>query len=100
MKKEQERDVERKLVRGVRKRGGRAYKFVSPGNVGVPDRLVVWPDGSIDFVELKTTTGKLSQMQRIQIQRLRDLGANAIILHGMEDVELYLSLWGGEDHEV
>ena len=29
-----EREIEKKLVDGVRKLGGRAYKFVSPGNDG------------------------------------------------------------------
>ena len=38
-----EREIEKKLVDGVRKLGGRAYKFVSPGNDGVPDRIVVLP---------------------------------------------------------
>ena len=49
-----EREVEKKLVDGVRRMGGRAYKFVSPGNDGVPDRIVVLPDTAPMFVELKT----------------------------------------------
>ena len=28
-----ESDIERRLVQGVKKLGGKAYKFVSPGNV-------------------------------------------------------------------
>ena len=28
---------------GIRKLGGRAFKWVSPGNDGVPDRIVVLP---------------------------------------------------------
>lgn len=48
-----ESDIERRLVQGVKKLGGRAYKFVSPGNVGVPDRLVVLPGGVVLFVEVK-----------------------------------------------
>jgi len=33
-----ESEIEARLVRGVKALGGVAYKFVSPGNVGVPDR--------------------------------------------------------------
>ena len=40
-----ESELELRLVHGVSRLGGRAYKFVSPGNVGVPDRLVVLPVG-------------------------------------------------------
>ena len=30
-----------------------AYKFVSPGNAGVPDRVVILQGGKSGFVELK-----------------------------------------------
>ena len=45
-----EREIEKKLVDGVRKLGGRAYKFVSPGNDGVPDRIVVFPQRVPKFI--------------------------------------------------
>ena len=45
-----EKDIERFLVNGVKKLGGVAYKFVSPGNAGVPDRLIVMPGGRVYFV--------------------------------------------------
>ena len=59
-----EKDVEKKLIRGIKKLGGRAYKWVSPGNAGVPDRIIIMPEGRIYFVELKTDTGRLSGLQR------------------------------------
>ena len=48
-----EKDIERKLVAGVKRAGGKAYKFVSPGNVGVPDRIVIWPNG-VEDVQRRT----------------------------------------------
>lgn len=56
-----ESEIEARLVRGVKALGGVAYKFVSPGNVGVPDRLVVLPGGRVIFVELKAEGGRLSR---------------------------------------
>ena len=38
-----ERDIERKLIQAVRRTGGLALKFVSPGFNGVPDRLLLFP---------------------------------------------------------
>ncbi|WP_373222700.1 VRR-NUC domain-containing protein [Flavonifractor plautii] len=72
-----ESEIEARLVRGVKALGGVAYKFVSPGNVGVPDRVVVLPGGRVIFVELKAEAGRLSPMQRQQLARLRRLGADA-----------------------
>ena len=91
-----EREVEKKLVDGVRRMGGRAYKFVSPGNDGVPDRIVVLPDTAPMFVELKTESGKLSSLQKVQITRLEKLGQNVRVLYGAKYVENFLEeMWNG-----
>lgn len=91
-----EREVEKKLVDGVRRMGGRAYKFVSPGNDGVPDRIVVLPDTAPMFVELKTESGKLSSLQKVQITRLEKLGQNVRVPYGAKDVENFLEeMWNG-----
>ena len=59
-----ESEIERVLVEEVKRLGGRAYKWTSPGNDGVPDRIVFLPDTRVIFVELKTDTGRLSPLQR------------------------------------
>ena len=86
-----EKEVERKLIKGVHLIGGRAYKFVSPGNDGVPDRIVVLPGGRIIFVELKTETGKLASRQKIQMKSLTRLGCEVWTLWGEEDVKKFLA---------
>ena len=55
-----EKEIEKILVECVKRLGGRAYKWTSPGNDGVPDRIVILPDTRVIFVELKTDTGVLS----------------------------------------
>ena len=82
--------VERKLVKGIRKLGGVALKFVSPGHAGVPDRLVLLPGGRIIFVELKTTTGRLSALQLVTHINLTELGFPVCTLHGTEEVDQFL----------
>ena len=65
-----ENAVERRLTREVKKRGGLAPKFVSPGLDGVPDRLVLFPGGRFAFVELKAP-GKT--MRPLQVHRANQL---------------------------
>lgn len=91
---ELEKQVEHRLVEGVKRLGGRSYKWVSPGNVGVPDRIVIWPTGQVDFVELKTVSGRLSPRQEIVILQLADMGCSVRVLRGAEAVAGYLL----EDH--
>ena len=93
---ERERDVEKTLKREVKNLGGMTYKFVSPGNDGVPDRIIIWPDGHVGFVELKTTTGTLSPIQQVQIDRLRGVGCDVAVVYGKAGV--YSDLQGRLHH--
>lgn len=85
-----EKDIEKVLVAKVRKLGGRAYKWVSPGNDGVPDRIVILPGMRPVFVELKAESGKLSALQKVQIRRLLDMGQDVRVLKGIREVEQFL----------
>ena len=69
-----ESTIERKLVIEVKKRGGLAVKFVSPGFDGVPDRLVLLPSGSLAFVELKALGKRLRPLQELRARQLTALG--------------------------
>lgn len=71
---ESEKATEAYLRGEVRKLGGIAYKFVSPGQTGVPDRIVILPDGRIFFVEVKSEGEESSNNQKRQQNRLRSLG--------------------------
>ena len=85
-----EHDVEKWLVAEVKRLGGRAYKWTSPGNDGVPDRIVILPGRPPIFVELKTARGRLTALQNVQIGRLRDLGQDVRVLYGMDGVSRFL----------
>lgn len=85
-----ESEIEKRFVRMVRNElGGKAYKFVSPGNSGVPDRLVTLPGGVIWFVELKTETGRLSPSQERQLKFLSGLGMKTFVLRGEAGIEAF-----------
>lgn len=70
----EERQIEMALQRQVKKRGGRAVKFTSPGLDGVPDRLVLMPGGRCAFVELKAPGKKLRTLQEKRRTQLEALG--------------------------
>lgn len=82
--------IEAKLVRKVRELGGLCYKFVSPGNPGVPDRLIILPEGRVVFAELKTEIGRLASIQKWQLEELRKRGADVRVLKGLDQVMDFL----------
>lgn len=92
-----ESEIEKILTSEVRKLGGRAYKWVSPGNAGVPDRIVIFPGKPPVFVELKTDTGKLSALQSVQIKRLADLGQKIYVIYGIKGLSLFFKDYGFEE---
>lgn len=83
-KKVKESDIERWLVTQIGALGGIADKFVSPGNPGVPDRLIVLPNGRVIFAELKTEMGRLSGIQKWQRQRYQKMGVDYRVIKGMK----------------
>lgn len=86
----QEKQIEEILKDGVEEMGGLCLKWVSPSTRGVPDRIVIWPDGWIDFVELKTKRGRLSTLQKHVIKELRKHNVTVHVLKGGESVLKYL----------
>lgn len=82
-----EKQIENKLKKIIKQAGGISYKFNSPGNSGVPDRIVILPDRSPIFVELKTKSGRLSAVQRYQHKILNLLGQEVIVVQGEKDLE-------------
>jgi len=86
-----EREIESYLVKRVKSVGGRAYKFVSPSNRGVSDRVVCLPDGTTHFIELKRPGGKLSALQRQFAIEMMTLGQNYDCLWSKEEVDKWIS---------
>ena len=94
----EERDIERWIGKRVRETGGRWYKWVSPGEVGVPDRILITPGGRIVFVELKAGNGELSPIQRLQHERLRALGCDVRVIRGWAEAQAFVRELGGGSH--
>lgn len=85
-----EKEVEAALVKAAKKRNGVALKFVSPGISGVPDRLVLLPDGKIGFIELKSPGKKMRLLQEKRKSQLERLGFLVFCLDSKEEVEVML----------
>jgi hypothetical protein len=58
-----EKHIEQKLVQAVKKASGIAPKLICPGFDGMPDRLVLLPNGKMAFVELKAPGKKPRPLQ-------------------------------------
>ena len=85
-----ERQIEQRLVTKTRKRGGMALKFVSPSFAGMPDRLILLPDGKMAFVEVKAPGQKPRPLQVKRHAMLRKLGFKVFVLDAASDIPMML----------
>lgn len=69
-----EKDIERKLRQRIERLDGKCYKFTSPGNAGVPDRIILLPGGVIAFAELKAPGKRERKLQAHVQDQIRALG--------------------------
>lgn len=89
----QEKDIEKYLVEQVKKQGGWALKFISPGVSGVPDRIVLLPDGRMFFAEVKRPGAKARPLQLVIHKKLKMLGFTVYVLDDCEQIETILSMY-------
>lgn len=85
-----ENKVETYLKDEIKRLGGLCYKWESPGEKGVPDRIVII-NGKIYFIEIKTVDGVTSPQQTRQIAKLKLNKANVHVLFGEKQVDEFIN---------
>lgn len=81
-----EKQIEQRLVKAVKARGGLCPKLVSPGTDGMPDRMVLLPDSHMSFVEVKAPGEKPRPLQQRRHEQLRELGYKVSVLDDPEQI--------------
>lgn len=65
-----ERKIESTIAKKALELGFLTYKFTSPSNRGVPDRIFINKNGQIFFIEFKSPSGKVTALQRMVFSKL------------------------------
>ena len=91
-----EKQIEQKLVKAVKDLGGVCPKLVCPAFDGMPDRLVLLPDGHVGFAEVKAPGKKPRTLQLSRHRLLRNLGFRVYVLDDPADIAGILDEIGGD----
>ena len=86
-----EKQIESHLMAKIKKTGGLALKFISPNYSGMPDRIVLIPNGRLYFVELKSKGKKPTPKQEKVHDLLRNLGFKVLVLDSKASVDEFVS---------
>lgn len=82
-----EKEIEQALVKAVKARGGMCPKLTSPGTDGMPDRIVLLPQGRMSFVEVKAPGKKPRPLQVHRHEELRNLGFPVFVLDSLDQIK-------------
>jgi hypothetical protein len=84
-----EKDVENHLVKQVKHCKGHIFKWSSPGNRGVPDRIV-FINGQVWFIELKRP-GEERNIQQIVVGNIiKKFTPNYLVISTKENIDLFI----------
>ncbi len=93
-----EKDIEQYLRKKVKEAGGLALKLVCPGYTGVPDRLILFPEGRAYFAETKDTGEKPRKRQGRVHGILRDFGFTVFVPDSKAEVDRMMEVILSEVH--
>jgi len=80
-----EKDLETRCRLLVEKRGGKLFKWKSPGNKGIHDRIVVLPEGYVAFCEFKKPSGRFQPLQPYWQKWFRERGHRTYVIDNYAD---------------
>lgn len=85
-----EGSIEKYFVNQVKQAGGWPLKLLPNIINGLPDRIVLWPGGKVDFVELKRPGAKPRKLQTITHGKLESLGFRVRVIDTKEAVDTFI----------
>lgn len=88
--KDSEKYMERYLKVEIERKQGLCLKWVSPGTNGVPDRIVLMPNGKIYFIELKTLGQTPRKIQEVVHRMIRSKGFEVLVIDSFIKLKQFL----------
>ena len=81
-----EQQIQAKRIKQLEAEGYYVLKLIKTNKNGIPD-LIAIKEGDILFSEIKTTNGKLSEIQKYRMKELESYGFKTELDHGEESRE-------------
>lgn len=88
---ESEKQIETLFNNFVKSVGGKSIKLIN--HTGIMDRLAIFPNNNIWFVELKRPDGKMSKIQKWRRKELKRLHCKVILIHNKRMLTLFKLLY-------
>lgn len=77
-----EQQIQAKKIKELEALGYYVIKLTVTNKAGIPDIIAIPPNSDVLFVEVKTTTGKVSKLQEFRHKELNEKGIKVEIFKG------------------
>lgn len=85
-----EKEIEKKIGAYAKSKGCLYYKFTSPANRAVPDRMIITPNGTVGFLEIKRAGCKPTLLQMRELTKLKGVGCNVGWCDNVLDGQMFI----------
>lgn len=86
-----ESKIEAYLKKEITKLNGLCLKWVAPGTRGVPDRIIIMPQGKTYFVEMKQEKGRIDKLQKYVHKQFAARDHHVYVLWSKSEVDEFIS---------
>ena len=80
-----ESKIQKKIIDNFTDRGFMVIKLMKTNTNGIPDLLIL-KNGIAKFVEVKKPGGKIAELQKYRIKKLREQGFEANVYDGIDSI--------------
>lgn len=77
-----EQQIQKKLIEDLEKKGYYVIKLKSTNKNGIPDVIAIPKNSDVEFFEVKTKKGVVSELQKFRMKELANHGVSATVFRG------------------
>jgi Holliday junction resolvase len=77
-----EQKIQAKKIKELEAQGYYVIKLMNTNKNGIPDLIAIPPNSDVIFIEVKSSTGKLSKLQEYRIKELDAMGIRVEVYKG------------------
>lgn len=77
-----EQQIQSKLIKKLEADGYYVIKLVKTNKNGIPDIIAIPPNSNVEFIEVKTPTGRVSDLQKFRHKELLEHGCIVEVYRG------------------
>ena len=77
-----EQQIQNKKIKELEAQGYYVIKLITTNRPGIPDLIAIPPNSDVEFIEVKTPIGKVSELQKYRHKELKQYGLTVEIYRG------------------